>query len=202
MKPHKLTLSCYLKKVIMKNTTILTFLLMTFTIAGCSSCKKNVDTAADNTYGLPNATQEGKNTLGFLLNGQPWTPKGQVGVSANLTVSVDFGYNQGVFGITAYRVNSNNTRDYFGFGIRDSLNFISSPSNILLTSKSLFQASFSNSVCQTDYYDMAIYRSGNLYITKLDKVNRIIAGAFNITLFKAGCPDTIKITEGRFDMKF
>lgn len=99
--------------------------------------------------GLPPATQTGTNTLGFLLNGQPWSPQGQIGVSANLTVNVDFGYNKGVFGISAYKAN-NGSKTYFGLGIRDSLNFISIPSTILLTQKSLMVISFSDDFCSTD----------------------------------------------------
>lgn len=43
--------------------------------------------------------------------------------------------------------------------------------------------------------------SGSMTITKLDRTNRLIVGIFNATLSKAGC-DTIKITNGRFDVKF
>ena len=42
---------------------------------------------------------------------------------------------------------------------------------------------------------------GELIITKLDKNAGIISGTFNATLYKPGC-DTLKITDGRFDMKF
>jgi hypothetical protein len=43
--------------------------------------------------------------------------------------------------------------------------------------------------------------SGAITIVKLDKVNHIISGTFNATLIKPDC-DTVKITEGRFDMKY
>ncbi|NJO00911.1 MAG: hypothetical protein HC880_03765 [Bacteroidia bacterium] len=41
---------------------------------------------------------------------------------------------------------------------------------------------------------------GELTITRFDLDARIIAGLFEFTLAKPGC-DTIRITEGRFDMK-
>ncbi|MFZ6025669.1 MAG: hypothetical protein ACOYVG_14560 [Bacteroidota bacterium] len=47
------------------------FALCIFTCFCFAKCRK--DKLGSN--GLPAATQEGKNTLGFLLNGQPWTPK-------------------------------------------------------------------------------------------------------------------------------
>ena len=186
----------------MKNTTILLLLLITFTIAGCSSCKKNVDTSSDNPYGLPNATQEGKNTLGFLLNGQPWTPKGQVGLSANLTVNVDLGYNQGVFVIGAYRyTSSTGIQEPFTIGIRDSLKFFQFPITVPLSKTSLYGITYRNVQC--DYFNQQgnVQCNGNLTITKLDKSSQILSGTFNATFYKPGC-DTIKITEGRFDMKY
>ena len=45
------------------------------------------------------------------------------------------------------------------------------------------------------------FSSGKLTISKLDQTVRIIAGTFNATIKQAGC-DTLKITEGRFDLKF
>ena len=81
--------------------TIIYLLIITLAIS-CSSCKKNVTPTSDDN-GLPAATQEGKNTLGFLLNGQPWTPKGFDGTS-NLSIDVDFGFSQGIFDIGSYKI--------------------------------------------------------------------------------------------------
>lgn len=180
------------------------FLYATLIIAlfSNSKCNKDSHPLTDNPYGLPNATQEGKNTLGFLLNGQPWTPKGQVGVSANLAIDLDFGYNNGILSISSYRRNTNAT-EYFAIGVKDSLNFITAfPVNMLLGKRTLANSRFSNGYCSIDYYDTSIYRGGNLYISKLDKTARIISGTFNVTLYKTGCSDTVKITEGRFDIKY
>src|SRR5579875_968397 len=155
------------------------------------SCKKHhtpTSNQPDNPYGLPNATQTGANTLGFLLNGQAWTPQGFNG-TANLSINVDFGFNKGIFGVAAYKIN---TGEHIGFGMRDSLNFISIPSSIPLNGRSLFQFGFASNYCFIDYYDTTVYRRGSLTITKLDKSNQIISGTFNANLYKAGC-DTIKI---------
>lgn len=186
----------------MKNTTILLLLFIATTTIS-SSCKKHTNTfpEPDNPYGLPNATQEGKNTLGFLLNGQPWTPKGQVGISANLAVSVDFGYKQGGFVISAYKITSLEPKESFTIGVRDSLKFLQPPVSISLDRTSLYGITFTNNKC--DYFNQQfdVQSSGLLTITKLDKSAQILSGTFNATLLKIGC-DTIKITEGRFDMKY
>ena len=180
----------------MKQTLILLIGIATLNLIGCSSCKKNtVD-----SNGLPAATQTGANTFGFLLNGQPWTPQGNNG-TANLSHDVDFGYKNGIFNIAAYRIVTNANRQDISIGVSDSLNFMNIPITLQLTQKSLFGIYFSNNNCDFFSTDSIVYDQGFLTITKLDRINRIISGNFNVTLFQKGC-DTVKISDGRFDMKF
>jgi hypothetical protein len=169
--------------------------IITLCTLSCSSCKKETPNE------LPPPTQTGANTLSFTLDGQSWKPQGQIGVSANLAIDIDFGFNNGILGITAYRYVSGKRED-FGIGIRDSLNFMSFPKNLTLGRGTLANARFANDNCNCDFYDTSIFRGGNLNITKLDKINKIISGTFNVILYKVGCSDTIKITDGRFDMKY
>ncbi|WP_068823120.1 hypothetical protein [Pedobacter psychrophilus] len=176
----------------------LCLLALCFLLTTGMQCKKD----KTDTPGLPTATQEGKNTLGFLLNGEAWTPKGLLGSSANLSIDVDLTYKKGVFNISAY--NSTSYKPdviYFGLGIKDSLNNQSIPVTYLLTNESLFGVYFSNDDCTLDYFNSSIKRSGSLTITKLDKVQRIISGTFDANLSLNGCSD-VKITQGRFDMKY
>lgn len=175
----------------MKNIILLLFISFLFVNAKCR--KDNLD-----SNGLPPATQEGKNTFGFLLNGQPWTPKGSR-VTGNLSIDVDFAFNQGVFGIVAYNFIPSSA-EQLTIGIRDSLNFIQSPVTLYLGNNSLYGISF-NKPCSyfTSYSD--VQSSGSLTLTKFDKANRVIAGVFNATLWRSDC-DTVRITEGRFDMKY
>ena len=181
----------YLK---MKSIILSLFIVTLFTF---SKCKKDVVTTDDN--GLPAATQEGKNTLGFLINGQAWKPQGFDG-SANLSVDVDFGINNGVFNIAAYKITSTINQN-FGIGIGESLNLITPIQTLSIGNGRIAGARFSSKPCSIDFYDSIVYRKGSLTIIKLDKINRIIAGTFNAILYKLGC-DTFKITDGRFDMKF
>jgi len=182
------------------NKIIIYLLAIITMVNSCSSCKK--DTLDSN--GLPAATQTGANTFGFLLNGQPWTPQGNNG-TANLSIDVDFGFNNGIFTISSYKIvnNNSNSKQTFGVGISDSLNFITSyPKTFTITKNGVLGFSFlQRNGCSFDYFDTTITRTGSLTITKLDKTNRIIAGTFNAILSQQNC-DTVKITEGRFDMKF
>ena len=177
----------------LKLPIILTLLYCLFCFA---ECKKN----KPDSNGLPAATQDGKNTLGFLLNGQPWKPQGSNG-TANLSIDFDAGVNNGVCGISAYRIITSDNREYCGVGIKDSLNFDTAPFTISLTNTSLYRFLFSNNNCEFFSTDIDTQVNGTLTVSKLDRTNRIISGIFNATLSKTGCTE-IKITDGRFDMKF
>ena len=45
------------------------------------------------------------------------------------------------------------------------------------------------------------FSSGKIFITKLDQITKIISGTFYCTIKQNGC-DTLKITDGRFDLKY
>ena len=177
----------------MKKLITATLILTLFTFSKCE--KEKAD-----TNGLPPATQEGKNTLGFLLNGQVWKPQGNNG-TANLSIDFDAGINNGIFSLSAYRIINPSNRERFGLGIKDSLNFISVPKTYKLGNNTSYGVAYSDETCSYDYFVIMVIRSGSLTITNLDRINRVISGTFSAILEKAGCAD-IKITEGRFDMKF
>ncbi len=44
--------------------------------------------------------------------------------------------------------------------------------------------------------------SGNLTITRFDKSAKIVSGKFNCLIFEPTCGDTLKFTDGRFDIKY
>lgn len=68
--------------------------------------------------------------------------------------------------------------------------------------QSLFGLTYiERSECTYDFFDASVMKSGQLTITKLDRTNRIISGAFNVMASKNGCT-IISITDGRFDLKF
>lgn len=177
-----------------------------FILTSCiclAACKKHHNQPkADNPYGLPNATQSGKNTLGFLLNGEPWTPKGYNG-TANLSIDFDERINNGIVGIVSYRTVSASDKTQFILGIDDSLNFKSAPFSLSISISSAGGLSFSTKTyCDILHTDATVYQTGNINITRLDRSARIISGTFEGVLFKQTCGDTLKITNGRFDMKY
>ena len=184
----------------MKHTIWLLLIGIVFCFAKCEK-EKPIDSNNNNIPGLPPATQTGANTLGFLLNGVPWTPAGNNG-TANLSIDFDPGINNGIFGIAAYYATQSELSSIV-FGIRDSLNQIKVPRKFhigkVLLGGLLFRDRF---LCERDSDYTLTYSRGSIVINKLDRVNGIIAGLFECTLSNPACGDTIRITEGRFDMKF
>jgi len=169
--------------------------LLILTVFCFAECKKN----KPDSNGLPAATQEGKNTLGFLLNGQLWKPQGFRG-TGNLSIDFDPNFNQGGFNIVAYNFVPA-ISEQFIIGIKDSLNSITAPANFSLTNSSLLGIAYANRNSSFISNEASTTVSGNLILTNLDRTNRIICGTFTATLNKTGCAE-IKITDGRFDMKF
>jgi hypothetical protein len=134
---------------------------------------------------------EGKNTFGCLVNGKAWLPKGDNGRD-NLAV----GCNSELFDLRAYRINSDADWEYFYLFTK----LIGSKRHFELNDTKTGTILFTNNNC-TYGRDNNVYRKGTLTFTRFDETNLIFAGTFEITLAKPGC-DTIKIRNGRFDMKF
>ncbi len=178
----------------MKKLITAILILSIFCFAQCK--KSNPD-----SNGLPAATQDGKNTLGFLLNGQPWKPQGNNG-TGNLDLYYDAALQGGVFNLSAYR-NVSTTN-----GNRQSLvmygDSIHAAQRIILPNKNRFGLTFWDEAkhCTYDTFDSTTQiLSGFFDLKKLDKVNRIFSGEFEIKFKKTGCED-VQISQGRFDMKY
>ncbi|TAE19166.1 MAG: hypothetical protein EAY72_00335 [Bacteroidetes bacterium] len=177
---------------------LLQTIAIAFLIITGLQCKKNSN--GTDVPGLPPATQSGANTFGFLLNGVPWTPAGNNGSGNNLSIDYDPSFNNGSFGIHAYNV-LNNQNDFFYIGTWN-INNKSAPFNVDLSNNSNSFCGFYTSInCWLNSNDTLVKAKGSFFIDALDKQKRIIAGRFEFSLEKSGCP-IINITKGRFDFKF
>lgn len=146
---------------------------------------------------LPPITQEGKDTFGCLVNGELWLPKGNNG-TPNLNLSYDPSFNKGTFDLRGYRyLNSQDSQYIILFS--DSL----ASTGIYPLQMGTHQViSFRDaSRCFYSGNDTSVFREGALNISRFDLQNQIISGTFEFTMYMPGC-DTIKVTEGRFDIKF
>ena len=145
---------------------------------------------------LPAASQTGANTFGCLLNGKVWLPKGFNGTS-NLSLSYDPTFNKGAFDLRSYRYPDNSTRVQYVILALDSL----SATGFYPVEDIHQDVQFSDSnTCHYYSFDSTVHRTGAITITKFDLMKGIISGTFLFNLSKTGC-DSIKVTEGRFDVK-
>jgi len=178
------------------------YILLLAIVAVFTRCSKEKTNNGIDIPGLPPATQIGANTFGCLVNGVPWVPQGYGGTTNNLSIDYDPGFNNGIFGITAYRKTAlENT--FKGIGIGDSIRLITAPYTFNVGFKNLGGSHYSDlTYCQRKSTDSLHFTKGFITITKLDRINSVITGLFDCTLFNENCVDTIKITKGRFDFKF
>lgn len=139
---------------------------------------------------LPPATMEGKNTFGCLVNGKAWVTKTSTDVTSF--------YQSGALQVSAGIDESG--RDQ-GISLI-LLNSVVQGASYDLTNDPQYQSSFSwiksPMIC---FYEAENTLIGNLTITKLDQTNLIIAGRFEFTTVVANC-DTIRVTDGRFDLLY
>jgi Family of unknown function (DUF6252) len=159
------------------------------------ACKRDKDEPNPDPD-LPPATQIGANTFGCYINGQPWTPKGRVGLGTNFYMHYDSGLFGGLLDIGVYRIVDNT---------REDMTINCSP--LTTTDKYFFTKTSTCNVGFTDKNDV-FYRgkdadvtvSGELNITRFDLQTGVISGTFHFKLEKQGYP-TIEATNGRFDKK-
>ena len=164
---------------------IVIFILLT----GCESCDDTINPKTE-LEKLPPATQTGKSTFGCLVKGKAW-------ITRSSTDALAF-YQSGVLQISAGIDETNRdqgiTLAVLG-GVTQGTSY-----NLFSDSKTepLFGGQLPIGLCT---YEDNNTLNGHLTITKLDQTSLIVSGLFEFTTFVSGC-DTIKITEGRFDLLY
>ena len=187
-------------KIILAKTKILTPAVCLAILLISASCKKT-KTEPTEIEKLPPITQTGAKTFGCLVNGKAWIPEGYESPTPNYRVEVDPTFNDGVFGISCYKIFSWNPykREDITFG-SDS---IKSTGLFTVTRIGIdrLRAHFGGGGCGFNPTDPGVYVNGFLKLTRYDLGAGIFSGEFEFTLKPVNC-DTIKITNGRFDYKF
>lgn len=162
-------------------------LLLCFCFAQCHKEKKKP--VADNPYGLPNATQTGANTFACLINGQKFIAYNDINhigasfVSDTLIIGGQPKNKNYIENILLKLLNKPTEKTY----AIDNINTFSS----LITDSTCIGIGFNI------YQFNAI--NGSVQVTKFDTTRNIVSGVFNCIIPIQNC-DTLKITEGRFDI--
>lgn len=160
------------------------------------TCKKEKAKAPE----LPPATQEGKEVFACKVNGKVWISERGRGnmnggidgdtLSAYGTTTLDNGRIESLW-IVLLGSYDDNKKEY-------ELNDTSSAYAVY--TKTFASDCFS---ITGPGYGSVVYKKvtgGHLTVTKADRVNNIVAGTFNFYVPTDFC-DTIRVTEGRFDIK-
>ena len=183
-----------------------TFLLLLPLLIILFSCNKEDDKPADPVDQLPPATQTGANTVGSLVNGEAFLPKGG-GMSGNKNCFYQFvegGYH---FGLQFTNKTGNDTKGidlYTKFatiseGEKYQLNIPYSPFHNPGRGGGYSHRNFTEKI--EDLYYTTSEATGEMTITKLDFENNIVSGTFWFDAINDD-GEIVEIREGRFDMRF
>lgn len=155
---------------------------------------------------LPDMTQQGKNTAGFLLDGEPWLPEGKYLTSTNKGVN---GYWRGksTIGLSFVQVNTSKGRDS-GLEIRivgirqpGTYSLGQDPQLALGERRQGYASFYIQQPAPAVSYYTGPTAPGTVTITRLDTVKRIASGTFDVMLLEDGGTRTVQITQGRFDVR-
>jgi len=172
----------------------------------CSRCKRDdpqPEPPEDPLSLLPPETAEGKGTLACLVNGQAYwalfstSANGDLQSPMRLVIGGDLLLN----GQRAVQRVSLGTTIAGQLENGQSFSLISSasPLPVFTPGSNQFYAVVANLPC---IYDGKYVKTGRVELVKFDGVRRIAAGRFAFTLYEPGGCDTLRVTNGRFDVKF
>ncbi|RSK40951.1 hypothetical protein [Hymenobacter perfusus] len=181
----------------MKASSIPWLLLLTL-----AACKK--ETELDK---LPDATQKGKNTAGFLLDGKAWLPEAGKLLSKGGPVSAS--WQRTVVGrsmtIRFSRDSDLTITQLFIPHIQRSGVFVCNQqvSPILgYRNPTYGMFAMTKSLTIPRLFYTGPTATGSLTVTRFDTVARVVSGTFDLTVQEETSPQTHQLTQGRFDYTF
>lgn len=185
------------------------------------SCNKEDDYDLHKYPGLPDATREGKHTLGCLINGKPWVASKDgdwiIGFPSPKVVGVYYGeYRKNIADFDTFYLENHfklrkeeNCPTGSGYCIKEDFNIYLQPVkkigvlNNQSLSKFLFRYYIDNINQERKLYIIDSLVSPYIQITKLDTVHNIVSGLFDFRLKEIDEPkDTLHISQGRFDAEY
>ena len=175
-----------------------TFTLISFLLLLSFSCEKKSILNPEPPDELPPATMTGENTFGCLVNGEVWRPYTENLWESAISAKHDIGWPEcDQLLVSGKRRFTSNTVSSGVFNQNIKMNAWCPVlgDNMLTFSKRSF-IDFNN--CGEYYLDTLSQRI--LTITRLDSTNKIASGTFEFTVINEECNDTLRITEGRFDV--
>jgi len=187
------------------------FYAILFLVSTTTQCSK---TTVD-PNGLPPETQTGAGTFACKINGMVWQWKDPdyqfLDTRPKTRWSFDANTMGGQLYIGGFRYANGKTANELLNLYADSLLFFKEYNMKIGSYKYAINFNnydaIDNYNCQqflsTPVYDKSsnFFSSGKLVISKFDQSSKIISGTFYCTIYQTKC-DTLKITEGRFDIRY
>lgn len=156
---------------------------------------------------LPPPTQEGKHTMGFLLNGRAWIPHSYIRYWARMDfIESIFGDNSAVHRYSTIihgsgKVDMSEVILYIEIDDYDHL-LAGKTYNLENNDSAFARLNLDGLSVQISCdYNREDVLEGELLVTHYDKEKRILAGTFWATYLSGFC-DTARVTDGRFDLKY
>lgn len=157
---------------------------------------------------LPKPSRSGKNTFGCKINGKNWVPHGTGGFGRIEPTSGGYFYsanNRPDVWIRAY--DDRKSFDLFLNNVTTTgeylLNQTTRPKGQLLRPANYGAYSIDgNTIDDPDYaYITSRQYTGKVTVTRADTVNRIVSGTFEFTAYDSDSKKTVRVTDGRFDIR-
>jgi hypothetical protein len=159
------------------------------------NCEKDIPSKT-----LPPITQEGKNTAGFLLDGEVWVPFVKCRYFSNPCADIHARYGEPYAGSNEVEILLGREVNELKSSLIITSYFPIKNSGDYIDSVNIEFLSENGDVNLRSFTKSSKYPEGNFTITRLDTVDRIMAGTFSFTL-RNRKGKTVEITDGRFDFE-
>ena len=171
----------------------------------CSKCKNDPapEPPKDPLSQLPPETQTGAGTFGCLVNGKAFVAPYSISANGDWQSSIRLAVGSDI------RLNGDGGTQPISLGmllggqLQDNQSFLiissATPFPLFTPGINQFTARTANIPC---IYDGAYFKRGQVQLVKFDGVRRIAAGRFAFILYERGGCDTLRVTNGRFDIRF
>ena len=197
----------HLKKSKMKNIYLLLFPFFICTLVACKkeptpepSCPAPCYPIHD-VEGLPPVSITGEETLGFLLDGEPWVAQGSRPRGTFSKLEVAYNENTGFIEIVANRIiESEDINQYF---LISSYQGVFEEGFTYRIESDLGRLRDFNDVVCNEVYKLTDEDYNRIEIVKLQKDKNLISCKFQMKFFiEENCQDTITISNGRVDAQY
>ena len=162
--------------------------------------------------GLVKATQEGKDTGDFLVDGVAFNPRPRVSSPGSSPVGAYWDHiyaKDSNFDLSFFRQGDDKKEKYMNIFLAN----VRKPGTITLNDRAnpYVLAGAKSYILYTipgpppsdrRHYLTGPTSPGEVIITRFDTVARVISGTFEARLQEYNGPDSVRITKGRFDLKF